>query len=166
MIDLPKKIYRKTDRLLLKIVYSYTDVELIKKSLSHEAKYFESPDGMNGKVEFLSTWLGSIQTRASASISHISIMLGMTIIMLVNKDPHLILAAVMLAEIALYVFLLLGCLSCVRSLTLNDGVIYQNLRTKYKVELVRRFATMQVVNSFLVVATLFFFVIVVIVVAS
>ena len=164
MLDLPEKIYRQCDRLLIKVVYSITDVTLIKNSLSYEAKFFESPDGMCGKIEFLSTWLSSIQARASASISHISIMLGMTIILLVNKKPNPFIVWLMLIEIGLYIFLLLGCLLCVRSLTLNDGVVYQNLRGKYKVELVRRFATMQVVNSFLVVATLFFFIIAVVVV--
>ncbi|OFC70735.1 hypothetical protein BFC18_12020 [Alteromonas confluentis] len=164
MHDLPKKIYRQCDRLLLKVVYSLTDVTLIRNSLSYEAKYLVSPDGMDGKVEFFSMWLSSIQTRASASISHISIMLGMTIILLVNKEPNLFISGLMLIEVGLYIFLLLGCLSCVRSLTLNDGVVFRNLRAKYKIELVRRFATMQVVNSFLVVATLLFFIIVVIVI--
>lgn len=166
MLDLPKSIYQKTDRLLLKAIYSLVDIKLIKRSLSYEAKYFESPDGMGGKVEFLTTWLSTLQTRASASISHISIMLGMTIILLINKEHHPVIVGLMLFEVGLYVLLLLGCLLCVRSFTLNDGIIYRNLRTKFKVELIRRFAAMQVVNSFLVVATLFFFLIIVVVVLS
>ena len=160
--DVPHKIYAATDKLLVRSIYSLVNLELIRKSLREEVKYYESGEGMDGRIEAITTWLSTLQVRASASISHISIMLGVTIVLAINVKPQAPFAILILFEVCFYVYVLLGCHLVFRSLTLNDGVVFQSFKGKYKIVLIRRFAAMQVVNSLLIVATLGFFLIIVI----
>lgn len=154
--DLPTIIYKIFDWPINALLCLFVNTDLISKSVVGERNYFIK-NGSSTKIDFLNTMLGAIQTRASAAISHISIMMGVTVLLLVRYQDHEILKYFMITEIFVYIILLLLCLRCVRSMTLNDGVLYKEFEKVYNKELIYRFSTLQLINSGLVIATVGFF---------
>jgi len=159
--DLPHKVYKATEKLIIHSIYSLVNLSHIRRSLTQEIEFYSSIEGMDGEIEHVITWLGTLQSRASASISHISIMLGVTVMLAVNTQPSCVFILFILLEMGLYSYLLLCCLIVVRSMTLNDRVVCTFFKGKFQIEMVRRFAAMQIINSLLVVATIVFFFIIV-----
>ncbi|MDT0596108.1 hypothetical protein [Glaciecola petra] len=130
--------------------------QLVTTSIRIERTFFEKQDGSN-KVNYINTMLGAIHARAAAAIGHVSIMMSMTIILALNVDLNVFFKIAVIIEIFLYMVLLLLCLRCVRSLTLNDGKLHFNLDDIYNRELIYRFSIQQLVNAGLVLATVGFF---------
>ncbi len=158
--DFPYHVFKYIDKPLLKIVYSIVDISLIKRSLRREKEFFVSEKEKKQSVEFFTTMLNAIHSRASAAISHISIMMGVTVLLISREEVTFLLKSIMLIEVGFYVFLLLLSLICVRSMTLNNAIVFSNFKVKYRIEVIKRFAILQVINSCLVIATIVFFILV------
>ena len=148
------------DAPLYLLVRMFVDTNLVETSVKAEKKYLVN-NPKTTDIDFLNTMLGTIHSRASAAISHISIMMGVTILLITKSSYFPIIRIVMIVEVCLYVVLLLLCLRCVRSLALNDGIVHSNFKKIYDDELIKRFSIQQFINSGLMLVTTGFLVLVI-----
>ena len=164
MIDLPCMLFKHMDKPIDALVKQFVNYDVVAKSIPIEKKFFLSTKPPKDPIEFISTMLGAIHSRASAAISHISIMVGVTILLMIRIQPFTLIKFFMIGEIVIYSLLLLLCLRCVRSMTLNDGRCYElgELDYAYEREIINRFAALQFINFGLVVATLIFLTLIVV----
>lgn len=144
LIDMP--VY-----LLLLLV----NKSLIDESVKKEKMYFIENTGAK-EIDFVNTMLGAIHTRASTAISHISIMMGVTVLLLLKSSDIPQLKFFMIIEVCIYVSLLVLCLRCMRSLSLNDGEVHPDFSSIYDNEIIERFAIQQIINAGLAIATIGF----------
>ncbi len=163
MIDLAKLTFQLIDKPIDFLVERLVNTRVVEASLPREKAFFLKQKSNEDPIEYINTMVSAIHTRASAAISHISIMVGVTILLMVRIESLNLIKVLMIAEIIIYSLILLLCLRCVRSMTLNDGLSYEieDLPTVYDKEIVHRFSVLQLINSGLVLATVVFLVLIV-----
>lgn len=120
-IDLPFVIFKHVDRPVDLLVKQFVNYGVVNESIPVEKEHYLREKPVKDQIEYLDTMLGAIHSRASAAISHISIMMGVTILLMIKLNSIGFIKLFMITEIVIYSVLLILCLRCVRSMTLNDG---------------------------------------------
>jgi hypothetical protein len=162
-VDLAKWTFKLIDKPINSLVKRLVDTSVVEVSLPREKEFFLKKKKDGDPIEYINTMIGAIHGRASAAISHVSIMVGVTVILMARIECLNLIKFLMIAEVIIYSLILLLCLRCVRSMTLNDGHSHEieNIENVYDKEIIHRFSVLQLINSGLVVATVLFVVLIV-----
>lgn len=162
-MDLAKWTFQIIDKPIDFLVELFVNSSVVEESLPVEKEFFLKNKDCEDSIEYINTMIGAIHGRASAAISHVSIMVSVTILLMVRIDSVNLIKYFMIGEIIIYSLILLMCLRCVRSMTLNDGLAYkkENLESVYDKEIIHRFCVLQLINSGLIIATIVFLVLIV-----
>ena len=162
IMDLAKWTFKVIDKPIGFLIKRLVNTSVVEESLPIEKEFFLKNKDCEDPIEYINTMIGAIHGRASAAISHVSIMVSVTILLMVRIDSANLIKYFMIAEIIIYSLILLMCLRCVRSMTLNDGFSHkkENLENMYDKEIIHRFSVLQLINSGLVIATIAFLVLI------
>ena len=151
-MNTPEIIYKYSDKIIKPLISLLVPSEDISRRLNIEKRHFQI-DNHDYILEMLST----IHERASAMVSHLSLMLGVCLFLMqaeIFKKNSWIEQLIVILDVLIYITLVILTVRCLRSFSLDkdyvkEGEYWQQIHT----ELVFKYSIMQVVNSFTIVAT-------------
>jgi hypothetical protein len=152
MVNIPEAIYTAADFCIRPVVYLLVPKADIERRLRIEQRLFKKT-----YVDYALEMLAIIHDRAGSMVSHLSLMLAMCLFLLqgsiVESTP--IERAIVLADTFMYIILVILSVRCLRSFGLDkDRVDIADYESHMETELTLKFAIMQVVNAFTILATI------------
>lgn len=151
MFNLPETIYRSADFVIRPAIYLLVPQKDIERRLRIEQDLFKK-----GYVEYALEMLAIIHDRAGSMVSHLSLMLALCLFLLQGSivESTKIERVIVLVDTFIYIVLVILSVRCLRSFGLDaDRIDIRDYEDHMETELTLKFAIMQIVNSFTILAT-------------
>ena len=152
-MNVPEFFYEVTDRMMSPVIHALVPRESIENRLHKECEYL-GPD----ETQYLMRILVNVHDRASSMVSHLSLMVVISLFLLDPENPvhnHGIVGWIILLDAVVYVFLVLLTIRALRSIGLSQdyNTPEEYMQHRWN-ESVLKYSILQIVNSFTIVATM------------
>ena len=150
-MNVPEMLYSLIDRLMLPVIQWLLPRDVVGDRLEREREYWEMTE-----IEYDRAILTNLHGRVSSMISHLSLMIGISLFLL---DPthgthkHEIVKVIIFLDAIFYVFLVLLAIRALRAVGLDHDYDRETYRRHLRSELAIKYSIWQIVNSSAIVAT-------------